>query len=150
MNILISSCLLGENVRYDGNNNKIDSIESILNSHTLFSFCPEVEGGLSTPRPPAEIQNQEVITIDNNNVTKAFIAGANKTLALCKENKIKIALLKAKSPSCGNIQIYDGSFTSKLINGQGITAKLLIENGIKVFNEQELKEFVEYIKNVTT
>ena len=146
MNILVSSCLMGENVRYDGNNNKIDALQSILHPHTLFSFCPEVEGGLTTPRPPAEIKNQHVMTIDNENVTKAFINGAHKTLELCQTNQIKVALLKAKSPSCGNIQIYDGSFSSKLIKGQGITAKLLIQNGIKVFNEQELTAFFEYIK----
>ena len=147
MNILVSSCLLGENVRYDGSNNKIDSklFESVLKNHTIFSLCPEVEGGLFTPRKPSEIINKKVLTNDNEDVTQAFKLGAQKALSLCLEHNIHIALLKAKSPSCGNLKIYDGSFSKRLISGMGITSKLLSENGIKVFNEEELQELYTYL-----
>lgn len=148
MNILISACLLGENVRYDASNNKIDStlFESVLSSHTLFSFCPEVEGGLLTPRNPAEILNNKVFTNQNDDVTSAFELGAQKALDLCQKENIQVALLKAKSPSCGNEYIYDGTFSKQLISGMGITAKLLSQNGIKVFNEEQLELFINYLK----
>lgn len=141
MKILVSSCLLGENVRYDGTNNKISSklFELILNNNEIFSFCPEVEGGLQTPRVPAEVVNTRVLTKEGIDVTNFFIKGAKQALALCKKEGITVALLKAKSPSCGNSKIYDGSFSSLLIKGSGITTKLLNQNGIKVFNEEELE-----------
>ena len=147
MKILISSCLLGEKVRYDGSHNKIDAtaFESIVSHHQLISFCPEVEGGLSTPRNPAEILKDKVLTKENQDVTQAFIKGANKALTLCKEQNITVALLKANSPSCSNQYIYDGSFSKKLIQGMGLTAKILSKNGIKVFNETELEELVLYL-----
>ena len=150
MKLLISACLLGEDVRYDGSNNKIDSelFESILKQHTIYSFCPEVEGGLNTPRPPAEIQkNNSVMTKEGEDVTQAFITGANKALKLCKEHKITLALLKAKSPSCGNIKIYDGCFNSTLKDGMGFTAKVLTDNDIKVFNETQLEELNEFLNH---
>lgn len=147
MKILISSCLLGENVRYDGTHNKIDSklFESILNKHTIYSLCPEVEGGLNTPRNPAEIINDNVITTHNINVTNEFNLGALKALEVCKKENIRVALLKAKSPSCGNHLIYDGSFSNRLIDGMGITTQLLKKNGIEVFNENELEKLLEYL-----
>ena len=148
MNILVSSCLLGEYVRYDGNHNKIDSLESILSAYNLIPFCPEVEGGLPIPREPAEIINNTVLTKQNQDVTQAFEKGAQKALALCIQKEVKVALLKAKSPSCGNTMIYDGSFSGRLIEAQGITAKLLSENGIKVFNETQLKQLEAYLKTI--
>lgn len=147
MNILISSCLLGQNVRYDGSNNKIDSkcFESILSDHTVFEFCPEMEGGLLIPRIPAEIVHNKVLTKHNQDVTHAFNLGAKKALELCIKENITVVLLKSKSPSCGNSFIYDGTFSKQLIKGMGITAKLLHCNGIKVFNEDELELCLTYL-----
>ncbi|RXJ84738.1 DUF523 domain-containing protein [Arcobacter cloacae] len=161
MKILISSCLLGEDVRYDGNNSSIAFTPSftfsikelfmdILCENEIYSFCPEVAGGLSVPRASSEIiKNDKPFIVKNekgDDVTINFLLGAKKALDICKEENIKVALLKAKSPSCGNKQIYDGTFSSKLIDGQGLTARLLEENGVKVFNENEIKDLAKFIK----
>ncbi|RXK07811.1 2-thiouracil desulfurase family protein [Halarcobacter bivalviorum] len=161
MKILISSCLLGEDVRYDAENSSVaynpnfsfalkELFMDILCDNEIYSFCPEVQGGLSTPRDPAEITSStkpfRVETINNEDVTINFLVGAKKALDLCLEEKIKVALLKAKSPSCGNIEIYDGTFSNNLVEGQGMTARLLNENGITVFNENQLRELKQFIK----
>ena len=154
MNLLISSCLLGENVKYNGLNNKIDSsyLDSILLEHTIFPFCPEVEGGLPVPREASEITSLNPLVVKNINdtdVTSYFLLGANKALELCKEHHITMALLKSKSPSCGNIQIYDGTFSGVLIEESGVTAALLKKNGIRVFNEEQLAELYEALNQST-
>ena len=161
MKILISSCLLGEDVKYDGNNNSIAFADSftfkekeqfmdILCDNEIYSFCPEVSAGLGIPRASAEIiSSTKPFIVKNKNgedVTINFLVGAKNTLELCKSEEIKVALLKANSPSCGNKTIYDGTFTSTVIQGQGLTAKLLIENGIKVFNEKEIADLSKFIK----
>lgn len=161
MKILISSCLLGEDVKYDGTNNSIaynpsfkfsqkELFMDIICENEIYSFCPEVSGGLPTPRVPAEIVSRQkpfiVKNKDGDDVTINFLLGAKNTLELCKSEDIKVALLKSKSPSCGNTHIYDGTFSDSLIEGQGLTAKLLIENEITVFNESQMKEFFKYIK----
>lgn len=147
MNILISSCLLGEYVRYDGSENKCEDeiFENILKHNKIFSFCPEVEGGLSTPREAAEIHKKRVLTKKNEDFTKEFILGAKKALDLCKKENIKIAILKSKSPSCGNKLIYNGEFSNTLIKGRGICTSLLEKNGIKVFNENEINQLNTFI-----
>lgn len=146
MKILVSSCLLGKNVRYDGKNNLID--HKIFQENQIFPICPEVDGGLPTPRPPSEIVKDKIINIHGEDVSKFFQNGANLALSLAKKQGIKIAILKSKSPSCGKDKIYDGSFSKKLISGDGLTAKILKENGIKVFDETELDKAREYIKNL--
>ena len=161
MKILISSCLLGEDVRYDGNNSSIafnpnvsfsikELFMDILCDNEIYSFCPEVAGGLGIPRTPAEIvKNDKPFVVKNENgedVTINFLLGAKKALDICKEENIKVALLKANSPSCGNINIYDGTFSNTLIEGQGLTARLLKENEIEVFNETQIKELAKFIK----
>jgi uncharacterized protein YbbK (DUF523 family) len=161
MKILISSCLLGEDVRYDGNNSSIafnpkfafslkELFMDILCDNEIYSFCPEVAGGLGVPRTPAEIVKNDkpfiVKNEDGTDVTINFLLGAKKALDICKEENIKVALLKANSPSCGNINIYDGTFTKNLTEGQGLTSRLLKENGIEVFNETQLKELAKFIK----
>ena len=161
MKILISSCLLGEDVRYDGNNSSIalnpkfsfslkELFMDILCDNEIYSFCPEVAGGLGVPRIPAEIvKNDKPFIVQNEegkDVTINFLLGAKKALDVCLEENIKVALLKANSPSCGNINIYDGTFTSNLIEGQGLTARLLKEKGIEVFNETQLKDLKGFIK----
>lgn len=161
MKILISSCLLDEDVRYDGNNSSVafnpnisfslkELFMDILCENEIYSFCPEVAGGLGIPRIPAEIvKNDKPFIVQNEegkDVTINFLLGAKKALDICLEENIKIALLKANSPSCGNINIYDGTFTNNLIEGQGLTARLLKENEIEVFNETQLKDLKKFIK----
>ena len=145
--LLISSCLLGQNVKYDGTNNCLDKeiLKEIQNKFELFDFCPEVSGGLETPRIPCEIISQNPLKIINkigDDKTIYFKNGANLTLELCKKENIKLSLLKANSPSCSNKQIYDGTFTSTKIDELGVTAKLLKENKIEVYNESQIKDFL--------
>lgn len=138
MKILVSACLLGEPCRYDGKSKPNEAVILLKEKHTLIPVCPEELGGLKTPRIPAEIQDDKVIRADGYDVTKEYINGAKITLDIAKRECVEIAILKSKSPSCGNKQIYDGTFTRTLIDGKGITVRLLEKNGIKVINEQEL------------
>lgn len=142
--ILVSACLLGENCRYDGMN-KLNKELLQQKKVRLIPFCPEVAGGLSIPRKPGEIINHKVFSQDGLDLTSYYQTGAIKTLELVKENKIKVAILKEDSPSCGVKRIYDGTFKGIKILGQGITTKLLIQNGIKVLDENE---GLEYLKNL--
>lgn len=139
--ILISSCLLGELVRYDGKINKLEShfIKKWLQQGILLAFCPEVAGGLAIPRPAAERQDDgSVKTQAGIDLSAAFQKGAEQALALALKFNIKVAVLTEKSPSCGSSQIYNGRFQRALIDGQGVTTQLLRANGIQVFNQFEL------------
>lgn len=141
--ILISACLLGENVKYDGGHNDIrtDSfMRQLLKENLLVSICPEVEGGLETPRSPVELINNKAINQEGEDKTLFFEQGAQKALELCNKYNIKYAILKFRSPSCGSDIIYDGTFTHTFTQGDGITVKLLKKNGIKVYNEKNLEE----------
>ena len=112
-------------------------------SHTCGDvFSPEVEGGLPTPRQPSEIVKGQVINAHGKDVTKYFTNGASKALMLCQYLDIKLAILKESSPSCGLNEIHDGTFSGKKIKGSGITAQLLIKNGIRVISENDIEEFL--------
>ena len=142
--LLISACLIGENVKYNGKNNRID-ISELNNKYELIPFCPEVEGGLPTPRPPSEIISRnplKIINTSKEDVTCYFTKGANKALEMCKKLNIKKALLKENSPSCGNNFVYDGSFSKVLRGGQGATASILSKNSIEIFNEFDLEKLL--------
>ncbi|MDU1316514.1 DUF523 domain-containing protein [Anaerococcus hydrogenalis] len=145
MNVLISRCLLGINCRYDGKNNKIKNLREKFTKINFIDVCPEVDSGMKTPRKPCEIKNSKVINIDGEDFTKEFNKGSQIALDLCKKYNIKIALLKAKSPSCGKDYIYDGNFDKNLINGDGITCQVLKKNGIIIFSEKEIKDFHSYL-----
>ena len=134
---IVSACLCGEKVRYDKKANSNEKIIQLVREGKALPVCPETEGGLPVPRQACEIRNNKVINNIGRDKTVNFIKGAEKTLELCKTHKIKKAVLKEKSPSCGTKHIYDGTFTGTLISGQGITAKLLSENGIQVFSEED-------------
>lgn len=138
MKILVSACLLGIPCRYDGKSKPNEKVISLKEKYEIIPACPECLGGLTTPRPPAEISGARVIRCDGKDVTDEYNLGAQKALEIARENDIKIAVLKSKSPSCSNKEIYDGTHTRKLISGKGITARLLIKNGIKVIDEGEL------------
>ncbi|WP_100065242.1 DUF523 domain-containing protein [Miniphocaeibacter massiliensis] len=135
MKILISSCLLGCNCRYDGNTQKQNELHKLIKNNYVIPFCPEQAGGLSTPRKPCELLNGKVINNIGEDMTNMLLKGANETLKICKLYNIEHAILKSKSPSCGYGLIYDGTFSKTLIEGNGITAKLLSNNGIKIFSE---------------
>ena len=145
MNVLISRCLLGINCRYDGKNNEIKNLKEKFPQINFIDVCPEVDSGMKTPRKPCEIKNSKVINIDGEDFTKNFKKGGEIALRICKKNKIKLALLKAKSPSCGKDLIYDGNFNRNLIKADGITCQILKENGIIIFSEKELDDFYSYL-----
>lgn len=136
--ILVSSCLVGVNCKYSGKNNENDKIIELLKKCNIVLVCPEQLGGLPTPRHPAEIQDLKVMTKEGIDVTQEYQKGATETLNIAKKFNIKKAILKSKSPSCGKGIIYDGTFSSTLTNGNGITTDLLLKNGIEVISSDEL------------
>ena len=140
--ILISACLVGDNVKYDGGNNKSPLIDKLLEKYELIPFCPEVEGGLSTPRSPSERKDGRVINMDGDDVTAAFERGAELAFNICLFLKIKKVILKERSPSCGKKEIYDGSFSHKVISGMGVTAEYLTSKGIEVYCEDDIESLL--------
>ena len=141
--ILISACLVGDKCKYDGHTNYTPLIKDLLEKYELVPFCPEVEGGLPTPRKPSERKGDKVVNNAGKDVTRNFQLGAEKALNICKYLDIKIAILKENSPSCGVNQIYDGNFKNKLIKGEGVTTELLRKNGIAVYNENQIEELLK-------
>lgn len=139
MNILVSACLLGIRCRYDGDSNFCPQLETLLQHHHLIPVCAEQLGGLPTPRIPAERRGETVVTRDGRDVTTQFTAGAQEVLRLAKIYRCEMAILKARSPSCGHGTIYDGTFTHTVTEGDGVTAALLREHGIPVYTEHDLK-----------
>lgn len=137
-NLLISSCLVGNNTKYNGKNNYLPLIEKLKDKYNLIVICPEVMGGLSIPRDPSEIKGDKVISNKGNDVTKEYNLGAKIALELAKKYNCKKALLMEKSPSCGVKKIYDGTFSKNLIDGMGITTKLLYESKIEVYSKDEI------------
>ena len=149
--LLVSRCLLGHRVRYDGGaHGPYDLLQLWQEEGRIVALCPEVAGGLPTPRPPAEIPGGQgaqvldgtrpVLTDDGNDVTAAFVAGAEIALRLVQQHGLRVAVLKARSPSCGNTHNYDGNFSGTLVAGEGVTAALLRRAGVRVFNESQLSE----------
>lgn len=141
MNILVSHCFLGEPCRYDGAS-RLDRqiIELHRAGHNLIPVCPEVLGGLEVPRSPAEIQSDgRVLTQDGQDVTAAYRSGAERAVAIARENGCTMAILKARSPSCGCGEVYDGTFTGSVTSGWGVAARMLREAGIEVMDEEHLQ-----------
>ena len=149
--VLVSRCLLGHRVRYDGGaSGPYAQLAQWQDEGRVIALCPEVAGGLPTPRAAAEIPGGQgievlagkasVITTEGEDVTEAFVSGAQQALALVERHGIRIAILKANSPSCGNRLTYDGSFSGTKVEGQGVTAALLTRAGVQVFSELELEE----------
>ena len=148
--ILISACLLGRNVKYSGGNNLCPWLAKYYNTDDFIAICPECFGVLPIPRPPAEIQggsgedvlngSAKVADKDGKDVTQNFISGAQKALAYAKKHNANYAILKARSPSCGYGMIYDGSFSGGKKAGNGVTAALFLQHGIKVYTEETITE----------
>lgn len=139
--ILVSACLLGTNCKYSGGNNLRKQVLALRDSYHLVPVCPEQLGGLPTPRPPAEHQGNRVVTKDGQDVTAQYQSGAAEALRLAKLFHCTAAILKARSPSCGLGQIYDGTFSGTLIPAHGTTAQALLDAGIPVYSEEDLPDF---------
>lgn len=155
--ILVSRCLLGHRVRYDGGaSGPFDQLQQWIDEGRVVPLCPEVAGGLPTPRAAAEIPGGQggevldgqavVITNEGEDVSDAFLSGAYQALELVREHDIRIAVLKANSPSCGNLLTYDGTFSGVKVSGEGVTAALLKRHGVQVFSELELVEAAAALK----
>lgn len=142
-NIIVSSCLLGKNCKYNGGNNSNEMVKKLSDNYNLIEVCPEVMGGLPIPRFPSEIKNGKVINNQGEDVSKNYLIGAEKTLEIAINNNVKYAILKENSPSCGFGIIYDGSFNHKKIRGNGVTADLLYKNGIVILNENNFSENIK-------
>ena len=138
MKIMVSACLLGENCKYNGKNNRSERVLEYIKGHDVISVCPEVLGGLPIPRVPAEIvdgvvTNREGIVVDNE-----FRKGAKIAFDLAVKEKVELVILQSRSPSCGPKEIYDGTFSKKLLKGQGIFAKMLLDAGIPFVDVEDL------------
>ena len=143
--ILVSACLLGLNCRYDGASKPCDEAIALAGEYNLVPVCPEIYGGLPTPRTPSERVGEKTLMRDGTDVTENYKRGAIAALELYKSLGCSCALLKAKSPSCGKGEIYVGSFTGKLTARDGVTAELLASEGIMVFTELEISEMKKYL-----
>ena len=144
MNILVSHCFLGEPCRYDGPSRLDRQLIALHRAgHNLIPVCPEVLGGLDVPRSPAELQpDGRVLTQDGQDVTNAYRVGAERAAEIARENGCTVAVLKARSPSCGCREIYDGSFTHTLTSGWGVAARLLADMGLEVMDEEHLQTWL--------
>ena len=139
--LLISRCLLGEPCRYDGKSRPLaaETLQALRARYDLIPVCPEVLGGLPTPRTPSERQGDRVVMKTGADVTEEYRRGAEATLQTAQENQVCAAVLKERSPSCGKGKIYDGTFTGTLKKGNGVTAEMLIDAGFAVYGESEIE-----------
>ena len=148
MNILVSACLLGCACRYDGGSKPCAAVRALAARHTLIPVCPEIYGGLPTPRTPCEIVGGRVLSRDGADRTDAYRRGASEALRLAGALGCRAALLKARSPACGSGEVYDGSFSGTLTAGDGVAAAALSAAGIAVFGEDRLPDLENWLKTV--
>ena len=159
--ILVSACLLGSPVRYHGGDAAVHDplLDHWRAEGRLVALCPEQEGGLATPRPPAEIAGGDgrrvvaslafVRTASGADVTEAFRRGAASALEVVRRHHIRMAVLKDGSPSCGSSGVYDGTFSGVRVGGVGVTTALLQAHGVRVFSEREIAEAGEYLRTLS-
>lgn len=140
MKVLVSACLLGVNCKYNGGNNRSQAVEEFIKGHEVIPVCPEVMGGLSTPRLPSEISNGIVTDRSGKNVDSEFRKGALAALEIAVKEQVDLAVLQSRSPSCGSDWIYDGTFSGTLITGNGIFVQMLKEAGIPVIDAASLQK----------
>ena len=138
MKIMVSACLTGENCKYNGGNNRNEKVLRLMAANEVIAVCPEQMGGLPTPRVPSEIRDGIVTARDGRTVDAEFRAVAAKCLQIALREKPDMIVLQSRSPSCGVKQRYDGTFTGTLVNGAGVTAQLLMENGFKCVDVEDL------------
>lgn len=139
---IVSACLCGICCRYDGTAFAIDRFMRMAENGLALPVCPELLGGLPTPRPPCELLGDRVFDKDGLDMTNAFLKGAHRTLELALQHQIRLAIFKERSPSCGCNMIFDGRFKGSLIPGQGVTTALLRQYGITVFNEETVPQYL--------
>ena len=142
MKIMVSACLLGENCKYNGGNNRNPELLRLLSGHTVIPVCPEVLGGLPVPRVPAEIVNGAVMNREGISVDDAFRQGAEKALEIALREKPDLIILQPRSPSCGVAEVYDGTFSGKLVSGHGVFAGLALKAGFQVVDAENLPEYI--------
>lgn len=142
----VSSCLAGVCCTYNGKHHEIEKVKAMVKANEAIEICPEVLSGMGVPREPCEIINGKVISCTGVDRTKEYYNGAYKALEILQKHNVSVVLLKFRSPSCGKGKVYDGTFQHNLIKGNGITVKVLEENGIIVYNEDTINEFFEYIE----
>lgn len=142
--IVVSACLAGVNCTYKGSNNLVPEIKKLVEEGKAIMVCPEELGGLPTPRTPCEIISNKVISEKGEDFTKEFIKGAGKALEIALKNNCDTAIIKARSPSCGYKETYDGTFTHTLIKKNGVFAELLEKNKFKMYTEEN---FINHINN---
>lgn len=145
MRVLVSSCLLGIPCRYDGKSAPLEGLAELAGRVELVPVCPEQLGGLATPRPPAERVGDKVLTKEGGDVTEQYRRGATIAAALAELTECDCALLKAKSPSCGEGLIYDGTFTGNKVPGDGVTVEAVKALGLPIFDENHWAEFLAFI-----
>ena len=145
--VLISACLVGDKVRYDGKGSYDPLVKELLEYVELVPFCAEVEGGLKTPRPKSEIRRNQVINEKGQDVTRNFNEGAKKGLNIVNYLDIKVAILKEHSPSCGVNEVYDGTFKKRLVKGEGYLTRLLRQHGVRVISSDDISSYLEELKN---
>lgn len=141
MKVLVSACLLGDNCKYDGGNNRNESVIKFAASHKVVPVCPEVLGGLTSPREPSELIGNRVINKEGVSVDEQFRTGAKRALTIALDNEVDMAVLQSRSPSCGVNEVYDGTFTGTLIPGRGIFAQMLVDAGVNVIDAGEVGVF---------
>ena len=142
MNVLVSACLMGFRCRYDGDTQRLTCLDALRERHVLIPVCPEVMGGLPTPREPSEIRDGRVVSRDGRDVTEAFRRGAREAEKIARTCGCGCALLKERSPSCGLGKVYDGTFSGTLTDGDGLCARLLADCGLRVIGESRAEELL--------
>lgn len=147
MKIMVSACLAGENCKYNGGNNRNEMVLKMMSEHEAITVCPEQMGGLPTPRVPSEVKDGLVTARDGRNVDREFRTGAAKCLEIALREQPDLIVLQSRSPSCGVKQRYDGSFTGKLVDAPGVTAQLLLENGFRCVDVEDLSDYLTFDSN---
>lgn len=144
MKILVSACLLGERCKYNGGDNRCERVLALSEKHELIPVCPECLGGLPTPRTPAEIVDGIVTARDGTVVDRQFREGAEAALKIARDHGTCLAVLQSRSPSCGSKQVYDGSFSGRLMPGKGVFAQRLAEEGIPAIDAEDLETITDF------
>ena len=147
MKVGVSACLVGKNTKYDGGNNYNEYVIEYLKDKEVVLICPEVFGGLPTPRIPSEQLNDKVINSKNEDVTKQFNDGALISLKKLQEENVTVLILKERSPSCGYKKIYDGTFSKTIIDGNGVFASLALKNGFTIYTESDIENIIKRTVN---
>ena len=142
MKVIVSACLAGDNCKYNGGNNLNQKMMDFIKTHEMIKICPEVLGGLQTPRPSAEIVDGKVMNTEGKNITKEFTLGAQRAFEIVQKENPDLIILQSRSPSCGIKQIYDGTFSGKKIHGHGLFAELCIKAEYKVLDIEDIDEYV--------